>query len=334
MREYVAVLGPEGTFSWFTALELFDSCAAPPAPLPCADLAGVFEAVRTGQAAWGLVPLENSLRGTVAQSFDLFLATSLSIRGECFSRIRNVLLGQGPLAAVRAVYSHPQPLAQCGHWLREQLPGVPLIAMESTAAAARHARDSGNGAAALGHPRLAELTGLRVLAGGESQGLEDGPENWTRFVLVAAPDRAAPAPVFTRQNKAQAPAEDFRSSLLFTLPDKPGALAEVLNVLARGGINMRKLESRPLGGACWKYAFFADVECDLADTAHAPVRDALHACCTRFSLLGSYPKGPHLCSAPSPDSASSEPSTSAAAAGIPCPSGCLGNESGQGQEDA
>ena len=344
MPASVAVLGPEGTFSWFTAQEFFGSDTHPRLR-PCPDLTAVFEDVCAGRAAAGLVPLENSLHGTVPQSFDLFMNHPLRIQAECYSRITNVLLGAGPLESIRAVYSHPQPLGQCGRWLRAHLPDVPLVAMESTAAAARFAAEHPEKqAAALGHPRLAALTGLRILA----QDMEDGPENWTRFALVvpphptgtpadpaASPNAATTAlwsclqpkghgaaqpngamqakdgidgtqaygaaqPKGAAQNKDGHAAVAYRSSLLFTLPDQPGALAAVLNVLAGAKINMGKLESRPLAGACWKYVFFVDADCNLAAPEMAKLRHDLAACCTDFSLLGSYPRGPRLLTAPSP----------------------------------
>lgn len=331
MPASVAVLGPEGTFSWFTAQEFFGSDTSP-CLRPCPDLTAVFEDVCSGRADAGLVPLENSLHGTVPQSFDLFMNHPLRIQAECYSRITNVLLGAGPLDAIRAVYSHPQPLGQCGRWLRTHLPDVPLVAMESTAAAARFAAEHPEKqAAALGHPRLAALTGLQILA----QDMEDGPENWTRFALVVPPhptgtptdpatsaNDALTALLPHRRLKAQtcaagvnaqtcaaenndgqtcaAGSTAYRSSLLFTLPDQPGALAAVLNVLAGAKINMGKLESRPLAGACWKYVFFVDADCNLAAPEMAGLRRDLAACCTDFSLLGSYPRGPRLFTAPTP----------------------------------
>lgn len=283
----VAYLGPEGTFSYFTGAEYAHDCLNMPEAVlcPCADLPAVFEAVMGGQAELGVVPLENSLRGTVGQSFDLFLRHSIAIQGEVFARISNALVSrENGMSALRVVYSHAQPLAQCAGWLRKHLPDVAVVPVESTATAARRAADE-QCAAAIGHWRLASLLGLGVLA----SGIEDEPDNWTRFVLVARPETAWPL------EKAQGTiAGAARSSLLFTLPDKPGALAGVLNTLAAYDINMRKLESRPLSGECWKYAFFVDVECDLREARYTFALGDLTKACTMLRLLGSYGAGQHL----------------------------------------
>lgn len=294
-----AYLGPEGTFSYFAAHDYLHghmpARAGEAACIACPDLADVFEAVASGACLLGFVPLENSLRGTVGQSFDLFLQHDVTIVAELYARISHCLLGhENNLAAIRVVYSHPQPLAQAGGWLRAHLPGVPQVALESTAAAAQRAAAE-PGAAAVGHWRLSALHKLHVLA----RAIEDDAANWTRFVIITR-DRAACSALVAPGTPPGSPPssrDEHRSSLLFTLPDKPGALAAILNLLAEADINMRKLESRPLirpGGENWKYAFFVDVECDMGDAAHAPVLEALRGRCETLRLLGTYPQGPYL----------------------------------------
>ena len=287
----VAYLGPEGTFSHFAGMEYLGGAVD---FQPCRDLHDVFHTVHHRQCELGVVPLENSLQGTVGQSFDLFYKYPVYIQAELFSRITHALLSTDPsLSTVQRVYSHPQPLAQCDAWLRANLPGVSLIPVESTAAAARRAAHEEH-AAAIGNARLVDMLPLRILA----QAIEDEPGNWTRFVIIGpisprATVGGVPQPL---------PGPDMSSvadktSLLFTLPDKPGALSSVLDTLATHAINMRKLESRPLrqaGGECWKYVFFADVECDLEDPAHALLVGRLRELCNTFRILGSYPTGPQL----------------------------------------
>lgn len=280
----VAYLGPEGTFSYFAGVEYLGHAAH---FHPCNDLTEVFEEVASGQCELGVAPLENSLQGTVGVSFDLFLKHEVYIQAELFSRISHCLLSNAPsLAAVRTVYSHPQPLAQCGVWLRAHLPGAALVPVESTAAAAQRAASSPD-AAAIGHGKLADLLGLGVLA----RRIENEPGNWTRFVIIGPSSArhggrlSGPQPGHTGADK---------TSLLFTTPDKAGALSGVLELLASHGVNMRKLESRPLRGQCWKYVFFVDVECDLEDPRYAALLTQLHEACTSFRILGSYPTGPQL----------------------------------------
>ncbi|MBR4741817.1 MAG: prephenate dehydratase [Desulfovibrio sp.] len=274
----VAYLGPEGTFSFFAGLEYLGHAAI---FHPCRDIAEIFEMVDTGSCALGVVPLENSLQGTVGVSFDLFLKYQVVIQAELFSRISHCFLScSEDFSSIRNIYSHPQPLAQCSTWLRVHLPGAALIPVESTAAAARRACEEKD-AAAIGHRGLATMLGLNILA----KRIEDEPGNWTRFVIIASQKGQ-------EQVKPKEPAG--KTSLLFTLHDKPGALSAVLNCFAENNINMRKLESRPLRGQTWKYVFFADVETDLCAPEYGNLIETLAELCNTFRILGSYVTGPQL----------------------------------------
>jgi chorismate mutase/prephenate dehydratase len=274
--QLVAYLGPEGTFSYFAGVEFLGHTVH---FQPKQDIQGVFQAVASREVELGVIPLENSLQGTVGQSLDFFLRYEVFIQSEIFCRISHSLLGKvEDLSQVLSVYSHPQPLAQCGAWLRTHLPQARIIPMESTAAAARRVANLplDEGAAALGHRRLADMLGLNILA----TAVEDMADNWTRFVVIA------PVP-------AGQEAKD-KTSMLFTLPDRPGSLVEILTILAREGINMKKLESRPLRGEKWKYVFFVDVECDLEKGEYKQVLDEMANACHTLRILGSYPAGPYL----------------------------------------
>ncbi|THB69824.1 MAG: prephenate dehydratase [Desulfovibrio sp.] len=269
----VSYLGPEGTFSYFAGVEFLGHSVD---FLPQQDLLAVFQAVSSRETELGVIPLENSLQGTVGQSLDLFLDFEVFIQSEIYCRISHSLFGTPKtLSEVTAVYSHPQPLAQCGGWLRNHLPSAKIIPTESTAAAGRRVKDE-EGAVAIGHHGLANMLGLNVLA----SSIEDLPDNWTRFVIIG------PAPALQE-------AQD-KTSMLFTLPDKPGALVNVLTLLAQESINMKKLESRPLRGEKWKYVFFVDVECDLAHEQYTKALEELRHRCHTLRVLGSYPTGPHL----------------------------------------
>ena len=265
----VAFLGPEGTFSHVAGRALLGSLASfHPQP----NLPMVFQAVDTEDCDIGIVPLENSLQGSVGQSFDLFMKHNLFIRAESYYRIRHSLLsGERDLASVKVVYSHPQPLAQCGLWLMNNLPRAKVVPMESTAAAAHYIVNE-PGAAAIAHGGLAGDLALHQLA----QGIEDQPGNWTRFVVVG-------------RSPADRPGTD-KTSLIFSVADKPGSLFRVLQCFADRGINMRKLESRPQGEN-WKYIFFADLECDIFADEYAGVLEAVEEHCLSLRVLGSYPSG-------------------------------------------
>lgn len=272
----VAYLGPEGTFSYFAGVEYLGRSAR---FHPCRDLAQIFEEVAQGGCELGVVPLENSLQGTVGASFDLFFKYPVLIEAELYSRISHYLLSHAPgLAAIRKVYSHPQPLAQCGGWLRAHLPQAALVPVESTAAAARLAAEEGN-TAAIGNCRLATMLGLEILA----RRIEDQQGNWTRFVIISARQK---------ENKAQPGAD--KTSLLFTVADRPGTLAEILDLFAKNEVNLRKLESRPLTGQPWRYVFFCDVESDLSNPKHEKLLQKMAEVCNSFRILGCYPQGPQL----------------------------------------
>jgi chorismate mutase/prephenate dehydratase len=265
----VVYLGPEGTFSYFAGVHALGA-SADFQDQP--NLEGVFQAVSHGRAELGVIPLENSLQGTVGQSLDLLLVHEVFIQSEVYCRISHSLLGQAKgRQGIEVVYSHPQALQQCAGWLHQHLPQAKVVPVDSTAAAA--ARVSGANEAAIGHEALAKIYQLQVLA----EHIEDLPENWTRFFIIG---RSVP----------QAGNRD-KTSLLFSVPNKPGALAKVLNLLARRGVNMRKLESRPMRGERWKYVFFADLECDLGSREYADLLSALHEASHSFRLLGSYPDG-------------------------------------------
>lgn len=275
----VAFLGPDGTFSHMAAMSFFGSTldfwAVP-------RLEDVFEAVENRDSELGIVPLENSLHGTVMQSVDLFARHDVHIQAEWFSRIsHSVLSRENSLAAVKTVYSHTQALGQCAEWLRMNLPAARLVSMDSTAAAA-HKVLAENGAAALGHHNLASRLGLCVLAGN----VEDVSDNWTRFVAIG-PDPVA-------KHSAADNAAVNKTSVLFTLPDKPGSLASVLQRFAEAGVNMNKLESRPLKSERWKYIFFCDVSCDLTAETLAPLLHDLRGLCHSFRILGGYSTGTYI----------------------------------------
>ncbi len=263
----VAYLGPEGTNSYFAAVDLLGHLME---YRPFRTFREAFSAVQGGECPLGVVPLENVLQGSVGQCFDLFMEYEVFIQAESVTRIQHTLLSsEASLDSIKAVYSHPQALAQCQRWLRQHLPEAAQIACESTAAAARRVLTE-PGTAAIGHKSLSPMLGLPLLA----CNLEDEPTNQTRFVVIG------PKPAdFAEANK---------TSVLFTLPDKPGSLAGILDLLFRAGVNIRKLESRPLRAQSWKYAFFADLETNLLRPDLAPVLAELRNTCHSFRLLGCY----------------------------------------------
>ncbi|MCJ2164587.1 MULTISPECIES: prephenate dehydratase [unclassified Pseudodesulfovibrio] len=266
--ERVVYLGPEGTFSYFAAIEHMGSAAS---LTPKSNFEDIFRAVAEEGAELGVIPLENSIEGTVGQVVDLFMKYKVYIQAEVFSRISHSLISHAEkVEDVEVIYSHPQPLGQCRDWLRTHLRDVPTIPMESTAEAAEVVAGK-KAAAVVGHIKLADMHGMNVLA----QSIEDLPDNWTRFLIIGA----APS----QEDKRD------KTSILFTLPNRPGALARVLTTMAHQGINMTKLESRPFRGEKWRYVFFADLACDLGGERYQDVLEDIRDQCHTLRVLGTYP---------------------------------------------
>ena len=270
----VGYLGPPGTFSE----EALGHCdlAREAERKDYPSFADVFEAVLRGECDAGLLPIENSLEGSISATLDLLVhRPGLRIRREVFLPIRQNLLARPgtALEAVQVVLSHPQPLGQCAGWLRAHLAGIPHEVMPSTAEAARQAA-ARPGSAAIGSRAGAERYGLAILR----ESIQDGEANVTRFVLVARDD--------------ERPTGRDRTSIAFSLDrDRPGGLHEVLGVFASRGINLSKIESRPNKQAMGHYIFFLDFEGHRQDTrgaeALAGVLERVHG----LHLLGSYPRG-------------------------------------------
>jgi prephenate dehydratase len=270
----VAYLGPPGTFSE-EALGRCDLVAgAERRAYP--TIADAIEAVTRNEVDASLVPIENSLEGSVNVTLDVLVhRPGLRIRREVLLPIEQNLLarpGTG-LTDVKRVFSHPQPLGQCAAWLREHLPGVPHEITTSTAEAARQASELA-GTAAIASRAAAERYGLALLA----EAIQDGEGNTTRFVLVSRDD--------------EQPTGRDRTSIAFTLDrDRPGGLYEVLGEFARRKINLSKIESRPNKQEIGHYVFFIDFEGHRSDPlgaeALAGVLQRVHA----LFLLGSYPRG-------------------------------------------
>ena len=263
----VGYLGPEGTNSYFAAIGFLGQLSE---YHPCANFRDIFASVQDGRFDLGVVPLENSLNGSVVQNFDLFTEFDVYIQAEFVNRIQHCLLSpETDTSAVRTIYSHPQALAQCQRWLRTNAPNAMLISVESTAAAAVRCQKE-RYAAAIGHRSLSSTLNLPILA----TNIADEADNQTRFVVIG------PQPV---EN-----AEADRTSILFTLPDKPGTLSRVLELFSKANINLRKLESRPLRAEQWKYAFFAELECSLSRPEYKPLMNKLWEVCASIRVLGCY----------------------------------------------
>jgi prephenate dehydratase len=275
----IAYLGPAGTFTEDALGE-----AAPVAdfePLRTITIEEAILAVDRGEADRALVPIENSIEGSVRPTLDAlaFEAQGVTIVGEHDYRVRVHLIGRDGIGVeqVEAVLSHPQPLAQCARFLRETLPEVERRAVSSTAAAVRMVSESERPWAALGARAAATLYGCAILR----EGVEDEAENVTRFVWIAPLGEEIEAP----------PAAPRKTSLVFSElgEDHPGALVNALAEFSERGVNMSRIESRPLRRGLGRYMFFCDLEGGIDDAAVAAAMEALRAKAESVRVLGSYP---------------------------------------------
>jgi prephenate dehydratase len=265
----VAFQGEQGAYSEAAAQRY-----APEATLlPCPSFEDVFRAVETGQAAFGVLPIENSIGGTIHRNYDLLLEHQLQIVGDVELRVVHSLIALPgtTIDRITQIYSHPQALAQCDRYLRS-LPGIEVVATYDTAGSAKLIKDRQlAGAAAIASERAAAVFELQVL----ESGIQDFADNITRFLVVAAAPIAGRSPT----NK---------TTVVFTLANEAGALFKALSVFALRGIDLTKLESRPIPGRPWEYLFYVDLAVGAEDARCARALGHLAEFAPTFRNLGSY----------------------------------------------
>jgi prephenate dehydratase len=273
----VAFLGPAGTFSEDALLAAVGEAGIEPLPRP--SVYAAIRAVAQGEADRALVPFENSIEGAVRSTLDTlaFEAEGVTISGEHDHVIRHSLIARTelPLEDIAVVLSHPQASAQCARFIREQLPGASVRAAPSTAEAVRAVAATEDPWAALGAASAARIYGCVVLR----EGVEDNPDNVTRFVWIA--------PAGTEPS-GEGP---WRTTLVFSElgADHPGALVEALTEFSSRDVNLTRIESRPLRQGLGRYMFFCDLEGGSDDRAVADAIEALRGKAESVRILGSYP---------------------------------------------
>lgn len=265
----IAFLGPEASFSHQAARLHFGTSSR---FWPQQGIARVFDEVEKGTVEWGVVPVENSLEGSVNVTLDRLVLTDLKIQAEMYLRISQCLISSAKsLKGIKNVYSHPQGLAQCQAWLRTHLPGAALGEMESTAAAAQMVKGKKT-AAAIGSALAASTYGLNMLA----KGIEDNPTNTTRFLVIGRGEGTSTG--------------DDKTSIIFATPDFPGALHRALESFAKRKINLAKIESHPVKERMWAYLFFVDMIGHIRDRAVKNCIEELKDKTIYLKILGSYPR--------------------------------------------
>jgi len=270
----VAYLGPAGTFSQEAALNFFGSSIE---QVPCVNFDEVFHAAAAGSADYGVVPVENSTEGVVARSLDLLLTSPLHIVGEISLLVRHHLLRQTPsLEGIEVVMAHPQALAQCQGWLNKHLPNAERRAVSSNAEGARLA--AGNPAwAGIASERAGSEFGLHLAA----KAIQDDAFNRTRFAIVCLPQTL---------ESPQASGKDC-VSLVVSVPNRPGAVHDILVPLKAHGVSMTRFESRPARSGQWEYYFYIDIQGHPSQAHVAAALADLRELCAFYKVLGTYPVG-------------------------------------------
>lgn len=268
-KAVVAFLGPEATFSHLAGVKNFGHSAE---YKPLESIDDVFAEVEKERTQYGIVPVENSIEGSVFSTLDCFMKYKVQICGEVRLEIsHNLVCRSGNMSDIQTVASHSQPLAQCRQWLRRHLPSIPTLPVFSTGVAAQMAANNPN-IGAIASSLAIRTYELQVVV----KGIEDYRGNTTRFLVIG--------------KKAPSASGRDRTSLLIGLMDRPGALNEVLTVLSEEDINLAKIESRPIKGKQWKYLFFLDMMGHIKEEKIHRGCERLSSLCSYFEWLGSYPQ--------------------------------------------
>jgi chorismate mutase/prephenate dehydratase len=266
----IAYLGPAGTFSQEATFKHFGKGVA---TLPVESIPQIFQAVEAGKVRYGVVPVENTTEGVIAQTLDTFVTSPLKICGEISLRIhQNLMCAHQNWQSVQTVYSHAQSLAQCRHWLDKHLPQAERIPVSSNAEAARLASLEPE-AAAIGSSQAADIYQLQVV----QASIEDNPNNTTRFWIIADQDVGVSG--------------KDRTSIIVSAKNKPGSLYHMLKPLAENGVDMSRIESRPSKTTNWEYLFFLDIIGHQQDAGVQQALQALRQEANMLKVLGSYPMG-------------------------------------------
>ena len=261
----IAYLGPIGTFSYEAALRRFGPGST---LVACSTIGEIFVETQKRNVNYGLVPAENSTDGAITNTLDRLLEYDLLISAEVKLAISHFLLSRGSLDQIKTVYSHPQPLAQCRHWLAEHLPRAAQVESPSTARAAQLARATDE--AAISTEAAAELYGVPIIA----RHIEDVSSNVTRFLVIG--EHSSP------------PSGSDRTAIVFGVDDRAGALWSALGALAENRINLNRIESRPSRRRLWEYVFFVDLDGHPNGVAVGKALKALSQRASFVRVLGSW----------------------------------------------
>jgi len=263
----VAFQGEPGAYSELAVFNYFGRVKTQ----PCESFDVVFDSVVSGKCEFGLIPIENSLAGSIHQNYDLLLRHDLQIVAEYPLRVQHCLIALPGVKKedIKKAISHPQALGQCAAYLRNL--GIKAESVYDTAGSVKILKESGSrDTAAIASSRAAEIYGMQIL----EEGIEDNPENYTRFLAIA--------------REAVRPEGEAKTSIVFTLKNQPGALFKALSVFALRDIDLTKIESRPLQGKPWEYLFYIDFIGSTYDETVLKALDHLSEYAMTLRVLGSY----------------------------------------------
>jgi chorismate mutase / prephenate dehydratase len=264
----IAYLGPQATWTHQAARAKFGASVD---YSPQADIGDVFDQVARRHADYGVVPIENSVEGSVNHTLDLFMDSELKICAQILLRIENNLLSNEPKEKITRIYSHPQVFGQCRKWLKANASEMDWIEVSSTTKAAEQASREA-GVAALAGAMAAEVYGLKIL----ERSIQDSPNNTTRFLVIS--------------HDTSPPTGADKTSLMFCVQDQVGALYAAIEPFNRLKLSMSKIESRPSKRKNWEYFFFVDVEGHGDEEQVKSAISELEKHCTFVKVLGSYPR--------------------------------------------
>lgn len=264
----IAYLGPPSTFTHLASLGKFGESAQ---YIPVSGIKEVFDEVERGRSLYGVVPIENSTEGVVNYTLDMFIDSNLIIYGEVMQEISHHLMSKnGRFEDIKTLYSHPHAIAQCRNWLEVNLPQATVIETPSTSRAAEKCTSESD-AAAIASDLAAQMYGLEIL----KSRIEDSIHNFTRFLVLS--------------KTPSEPTGKDKTSVMFSVKDKSGALYDLLRPFASNGINMSNIESRPSRRKAWEYIFFVDIEGHINDDRIRKTLDEIKDRCLFLKILGSYP---------------------------------------------
>lgn len=268
----VGYLGPPGTFSHLAALRHFGASVE---FAPLATIDAVLGEVESGRLDYGLAPYENSIGGSIVDTLEALQTRQVRACAEALIDVSQTLMANCAPEAVKRICSKPEVFLQCRQWLARRYPGVPLVGMESTAAAVQRAAGE-EGTAAIGCLLAGEINGVRPLF----ERIQDRSENITRFLVLG------------RQGAKRSGSD--KTVVQFTTHHKPGALVEVLDCFRKAGVNLSHIDKRPSGRENWQYTFFVDIEGHEEDAAVRTALGEARAHCASIASLGSYPRAQRI----------------------------------------